>query len=238
MTTVGGASGCSFKSTILCRLGRPQEALIEIDKLVADAPNSSRNYIARGQINRWLGNYEAAVDDYSRAIDLGEAADQATSWYYYHRGTPLWILGRLEEAAADFRQAYRLLAEASFGNVRLVLVLHDMGRPQEAATALADARQHTGEDHWLERILACLAEEVTPRQLVDGVGDGDQQRLCEACYYAGEIYRLQGHLQEAAEMFTAAVNVGAIIDRGNFHDRLSEFELAQWRLSQLSGSEK
>jgi tetratricopeptide (TPR) repeat protein len=226
----------TFKSTIFCRLGRPQEALTEIDQLVAEAPSVPRHYIARAQINRWLGNYEAAVEDYSRAIDLGEEMDQATAWYYYHRGTPLWILGRLEEAAADFRHAYRLLARASFGNVRLVLVLYDLGLPREAEAALSEARRHTGDDVWLARILACLAGEVTPNQLVAGV-DEDQQRLCEAYYYAGEIVRLQGQPQEAAGMFRACLNVGAIIDQGNYQDRLSEFELGQWRLSQLCDSE-
>ena len=226
-----------FKSTILCRLGRPQEALAEIDRLVVEAPDVPRHHISRGQINRWLGHYEAAVEDYTRAIDLGEAAGQATAWYYYHRGTPLWILGRLEEAAADYRKAYGLLARSSYGNVRLVLVLYDLGLPQEAEAALADARRHTGADAWLARILACLAGEVTPKQLVVGVNATDQQRLCEAYYYAGEIVRLQGNPQGAAGMFRACVNVGAVIDRGNYKDRLSEFELAQWRLSQLSDSE-
>ncbi len=228
----------TFKSILLCRLGRPQEALTEIEKLVVQAPPAPRNYIARAQINRWLGNYEAAVEDYTKAIDLGEERGQATAWYYYHRGTPLWILGRLEEAAADYRQAYRLLARASFGNVRLVFVLHDLGLPLEAEAALAEARRQTGGDDWLARILACLAGEVTPKQLVVGAGDEDQQRQCEAYYYAGEIVRLQGRPQGAAGMFRACVNVGATIDGGNFQDRLSEFELAQWRLSQLSESEK
>ena len=104
----------TFRSTLLCRLGRAEEALADIDQILKEDPESARTYIARAQINRWLGNYRDAVADYTRAIEIGEASGQATAWYYYHRGTPLWILGQLEEAAEDFRNAYRLLARTSF----------------------------------------------------------------------------------------------------------------------------
>ena len=38
-------------------------------------------------------------------------------------------------------------------------------------------------------------------------------------------------------MFTACVNMNSSVDRGNFIDRMSEFELAEWRLSQMEISE-
>ncbi len=224
----------TFRCTLLCRSGRPQDALTEIDRALAEAPTNLQNHKARAQINRWLGNYAAAVADYTRAIAIAEDQDRPTGWYYYHRGTPLWILGQLAEAAEDFRQSHRLLARTTFGNVRLVLVLHEQGRHQEADAAVAEARLHTGDNDWLASILVCLAGEMTPAQLVAAADSTDSQQLCEGFYYAGEVQLLRGQATEAEEMFTACVNMCTTIDRGNFTDRLSEFELANWRLSQLA----
>lgn len=224
----------TLKCNLLCRLGRPEEALIEIDKIEQKEPISTRNHVARAQIHRWLGDYEAAVEDYTRAIALAEDSRQASSWYYYHRGTPQWILGRPEQAAADFRQSFRGLARTTYGNVRLVLVLHELGRKQEALDALAAARLHADGDEWLAEILACLAGEITPEQLLGSARQGNRQKLCEGLYYAGEVYLLNGDVNQARKVLQACVNLGLTTDQGNFRDRLSEFELAEWRLSQFA----
>ena len=60
--------------------------------------------------------------------------------------------------------------------------------------------------------------------------------LCEGYYYAGEIHLIQGEPEQAMAMFQACVDLGAVIDQGNYHDRMSEFELAEWRLSQLGAA--
>ena len=164
---------------------------------------------------------------------MAEDSRQASSWYYYHRGTPQWILGRPEQAAADFRQSFRGLARTTYGNVRLVLVLHELGRKQEALDALAEARLHTDGDEWLGEILACLAGDITPEQLLGLARKGNRQQLCEGLYYAGEVYLLGGDVNRARRLLQACVDQGLTTDQGNFRDRLSEFELAEWRLSQF-----
>ena len=223
----------SFRWTLMCRLGRPQEALLEVDQALENDSTNPGNHMARAQINRWLGDYGAAVEDYTNAINNAENRGLPLGWYYYHRGTPLWILGRLEEAAEDYRRSYRMLARISYSNIRLILVLHDQGRQEMAEAAQTEALLHVGGDQWLESILTCLAGELTPSQLLAGVRPEDNQQRCEGFYYGGEAYLLQGRRDEAEEMFTACVNTGNTIDLGNFRDRLSEFELAQWRLSQM-----
>jgi hypothetical protein len=143
------------------------------------------------------------------------------------------ITGRFEEALEDYSHAYRLLAETSFGNVRQVLLLRELGRLEEADEALADARLRTGTDDWLAEILACLAGEVTPAQLLVSAASGDRQKLCEAYYYAGEMLRQEGKLAVARTMFQDCLNQDMYIDQRNFRDRLSEVELAEWRLAQI-----
>jgi len=226
----------NFRCTLLCRLARPEEALAEVDQAMAEGGTNLQYHKLRGQINRWLGDYSAAVEDFTMTIDNAEARDEPAAWYYYHRATPLWILGRNEEAAADYRQAYLLLANVTYGNARLFLVLHGMGRHQEAEDALAEARCNA-DFPWLKSILDCLAGEMTPAQLVSVADPTDIQQVSEGYYYAGETLLLLGQAGEAKMMFTACVGMDASIDRGNFTDRLSEFELAEWRLSQMENIE-
>ncbi|MEN8006648.1 MAG: protein kinase [Candidatus Krumholzibacteriota bacterium] len=226
-----------LRCTLLCRLGRPREALEEVDRALGNNPAYLEGYQTRAQIHRWLGDYAAAVDDYTKAIENAREG-HLVGWYYYHRGTPQWILGRLEEAVVDYRKAYLLLARTSYSNIRLALVLHGLGRHQEAEAAVAEARLNIEHDHWLESILACLAGEMSPAMLLEEVPSGDRQKLCEGFYYAGEVYLLKGRAEEAKEMFTACVDMGHTIDLGNLRDRLSESELAEWRLSQMESPGK
>jgi tetratricopeptide (TPR) repeat protein len=222
----------NFRCTLLCRVGRPLEALAEVDLALAEGATNLMYHKVRGQINRWLGDYVAAVEDFTKTIEIAEAQDEPAAWYYYHRATPMWILGRHEEAAADYRQAYILLANVTYGNARLFLVLHEMGRHQEAEDVLAEARRNVDFD-WLKSILDCLAGDITPAQLVSVADPTDIQQISEGYYYAGEKFLLLGQAAEAETMFAACVGMDASVDRGNFTDRLSEFELAEWRLSQM-----
>ena len=222
----------NLQCTQLCLLGRHEEALGIIDAAIVDNPKYGRFHSTRAQINRWLGNYEGAVRDYTRAIEMDERVGATIAWYYYHRGTPQWILGRHDEAAADFRLAYRHLAYPTFANARLMLVLHEQGKVGEAGLVLAEARRHVGSRSWLAGVLDCLAGDLMPDELV-AVADGDRQ-LCEAYYYAGERYLLEDRSDEAHEMFSACVGTGKSMDHNNVFDRMSEFELAQWRLAQFA----
>jgi tetratricopeptide (TPR) repeat protein len=220
----------THRSVLLCRLGRPEEAHDDIEQLIEENPQNTRNYMARAQIHRWLGQYELAAADCTEAIRLEEENDQPSGWLYYHRGTPHLICGRLEDAVADYQRAYELLARITYGNVRLVVALHDLGRTAEAEVAMAEIRRRGTTDSWLQAIVNCLAGDLSPERLV-ALAEADQlQHVCEGYYYAGEVHRLQGRGEEALAMFREAVAVGQTIDQGNYQDRLSEHELAQWRL--------
>lgn len=218
------------RSVLLCRLGRPEEALADIDQLIEEYPRAAPQYMARAQIHRWLGQYDLAVADCTEAIRIEEARQEPSGWLHYHRGTPLLISGRLEEAVADYRLAYELLARITYGNVRLVVALYDLGLMVEAEEAMAEIRRRGTTDAWLQAIVDCLDGRISPEGLVALADPGRLQHVCEGYYYAGEVHRLQGRPDEALTMYREAVAVGQTIDQGNYKDRLSEHELAQWRL--------
>ncbi len=218
-----------LSGTLLIRLGRYTDALAELDTLVASAPESYSGYRIRASLNRRLGRYEDAVRDYSMAIERSRSMRVTSPWLYYHRSTPLWILGRREEAAEDLREVYRRLTYPTFANARLYLVLRDLGRDEDARQTLADARRNCTNNPWLATVLDALAGGTAPDDLV-AAADGDPARLCEATYYAGEIERMNGRAAEANRWFHRCLDLGEVPNPGDDLNPMSEQELARWRL--------
>jgi tetratricopeptide (TPR) repeat protein len=156
-------------------------------------------------------------------------------WCIYQRATPLWILGRTEEALRDYRDVRRLLGRPSYGDARAFLILREQGRVPEANDLLAAALRDVA-DAWLREILRCLAGELTPEALVaEAEARGNAEQLCEACYYAGEVCLLNGQPAEARTWFERGVATALTYDPdAGVETPMNEYELAQWRLETLS----
>jgi tetratricopeptide (TPR) repeat protein/tRNA A-37 threonylcarbamoyl transferase component Bud32 len=225
----------NYKIELLFGLSRFSEALVECDRLVAIAPKSARGYLARARTLRRLERYDEAANEYTTAIGLIGPDAAGSTWRYYHRGTLNWILGRDEEAMADFESAYRSLGYATHANARLFLVLMASGRHEEARDALAEARGKVQDSPWLEKVFSCLAGEMTPDRLVAEASGPVQS--CEAYYYAAEVSLLLGESEAAVEWFEACLETGLETDPNSFWEPMSEYDLAKWRLEQLRKTE-
>lgn len=222
-----------YEALLLVRLRRYPEAFEALRQAVASSPRdpAAHTFLASGY--RLLRRYDDAVAEYTKAIELSGWQGPA-AWAYFHRGTPQWILGRGEAAAADYRKAYQLLTYPTFANARLYLVLSEMDQREEAAAMLEDARRKVRDDPWLARIFACLAGDVAPAQLVSAVGAGDPKRLCEGTYYAGEVCLRLGQIEMARAWFRRCLETGVEYDPDSVPDPMSEYELAEWRVNQLA----
>jgi serine/threonine protein kinase/Flp pilus assembly protein TadD len=216
---------------VLFEAGRFEDALPDCDALVAAAPNDRLGHVIRARTLRRAGRYEEAVADFTTAIDAVTSHAPFVAWLHYHRGTLLWMLERDAEAASDYERAGRDLRHPSHADARLFLVLHALGRGEEARERLAETRQRVSTDLWLAEILACLAGEQAPAQLVAAAADSAQQ--CEANYYAGEASLLQGDRNAAVAYFESCLATGVEADPEEFWEPMSEYELAKWRLSRL-----
>ncbi len=217
-----------YKVELLFGQSRFDEALEECEAWVAHAPGNPVAHLMRARTLRRLNRLAEAVREYTRAIELRGPETAGSTWVYYHRGTLNWMLGHEEQAISDYTKTYRSLSYATYANARLFLILHHLGRRNEAARVLAEARSQVWEDPWLETILSCLTGEITPAELVAAAA-GPKQR-CEAYYYAGEASLLQGRGEAAERWFRAAVETGLVDDPDAFWEPMSEFELASWRL--------
>jgi len=222
-----------YKLEVLFGLSRFGEALVECDRIVRLSPDDGNAHVLRARVLRRLKRYPEAVRDLTKAIDLAGPDHSGSTWPYYHRGTLNWMLGREEEAISDYTQAYRSLTYATHANARLFLLQQATGWSDEARAAFAEARGRVTADPWLATIFSCLAGEITPAELVAAASDPVQE--CEAYYYAGEICLLQGRKEAATAWFRACLDTGLESDPAEFWEPMSEYELAEWRLSSAGG---
>ena len=231
-----------FLGHILLQQGKYTEALEQYDRAAVEKPLSAELYNARALVHLCLRDYKSAVADYSRAAELyGPTQDHQS----YQRATPLWILGRRQEAAANYRSALNRRVRVTYADARLFLVLHEEGRVllaegrteeadalfRQARHNLAQALQDVEQGSWLESILACLSGAITPEELIQQADPNRAEERCEAYYYAGETCLTNWEDERAAHWFQECVNTHMIFDP--HHETIgpmNEYHLALWRL--------
>lgn len=192
-----------------------------------------------------LREYARAVEDYSRVVQI--PGGTGTPWDLYKRATPLWVLGRTEEAVEDYRRFRDSKGFPSCADARLFLVLQDQARLHREAGRLEEARQALEEasealesgrrgavpGSWLEKIFACLAGDLTSDGLVSAAKSPEQ--VCEGYYYAGEACLLADRPDQARDWFQKCVATDLMFDQDTFPpDPMNEWHLARWRLGLLS----
>jgi tetratricopeptide (TPR) repeat protein len=223
-----------FKGDVLVRLGRFHEAIEQYTALMdLHLQPAGDEYVYRAHAYRRVKEYEKAVADYTKALEL-ENRPGAGVWDHYQRATPLWILGRTDEALADYRRVRLMLGRPSYSDARQYLILREMGRDDDAKQVI-EAAVREAQDHWLRQVFRCLAGQLAPEELVaDGVAGNNVEQLCEAYYYAGEVCLLSDRPAEARKWFELCVRSGVEYDPDTLPGTpMNEYELAQWRLESL-----
>ncbi|WP_431923566.1 tetratricopeptide repeat protein [Micromonospora wenchangensis] len=86
------------RSQLLSALGRPQEALADLDTVIAIDPNYAEYHLDRGTLLRRLGRLDEALESYEQAARLSPPFPEV----YYNRADVLLELGAPDEALAGF----------------------------------------------------------------------------------------------------------------------------------------
>jgi len=222
------------RGQMLARQGRYPEAIERYTEVITRRPDFWGAYLARAHAFLHVRDYVSAVDDFTELL-RHEGDATANVWYYYQRATPLWILGRREEALEDYRRVRYLLGRPFYSDARRFLILREMGRPDEAAAILEAARREVVAASWLARVFGCLAGESSPADLVaEAQLRNDRKPLCEAFYYAGEVSLLAGETAQARAWFLQCTQTGVQSDPELARVvPMSEYVLARWRLDSL-----
>ncbi len=222
----------SYKGHILDAQGRLQEAI--------DLYSQYDMYSYRARVYQRLGQYDKALADYDKATQSVRHETTAV-WNLYQRATPLWILGRTEDALKDYQRVRNLRGRPSYADARRFLILRELDRQREAKQVLDAALRDVAvgrdaKDTWLRQIFFCLDGQLTPNELVaDAIERDNLEWLCEAYYYAGEVcHLLLRRPADARKWFEKCVQTNLQVDPDTeLGTPMNEYELAQWRLESL-----
>ena len=239
-----------FQGGVLVKLGRYAEAVGQYSRAIDLSPGHYASCKSRGVALLCQKKYTEAVQDYSTAVEM-EGLD--STWIRYARATPLWILSRTAEAAADYGWVRTHQDQVSHADARLFLVLCDQacqldaaGRSANANEAREEARnireaacQKVARGSRLLEILECLAGNVAPGELAASADTADPVDVCKSHYYAGEASLLQGRIDQARTYFHGSVATGLVLQPDSATgDPMNEWHLSRWRLEQLGGPVK
>jgi tetratricopeptide (TPR) repeat protein len=95
-------------------LNQPEEALLHAEKGIALAPNDPWLHYARGVAIQTMGEYTAALDAFSRALELDPRHVKASQW----RGYTHLLVGSPAEAVRDYDHALAVIQEADDAALR------------------------------------------------------------------------------------------------------------------------
>jgi tetratricopeptide (TPR) repeat protein len=226
-----------FKGHALARQGHFRQAIEQYTQALALRPQTRIANLYRAHAYRRVNEHARAVEDYTVVL---ESADETVMdvWIYYQRATPLWILGRAEEALTDYERVRGRLGEPGYADAREYIILREQDRARKADTLLAAALQEV-QDPWLRQIFRCLAKELSPEALVaEAISWGNPEHVCEAQYYAGEVCLLTDRPAEARAWFEQCLRTGVEFDPDTaLAVPMNEYELAHWRLEQLRATQ-
>lgn len=175
--------------------GRPVDARLVLDEVIRMRADSLAAHSLRGQASLQLKDYERAVEDFSRAVEI--APDYAAA--QHGLATAASRLGDGQTAAAA-REAFERLHEAKESRHRRSLATHDDDRETRARCAV-------------------ILSDVARVHFAHGEADEGLARLDEALQFDGEepsCLLLLARVQEARGMNSEAIEAyrrGAAVGR-------------------------
>lgn len=151
-------------------------ALAGIERSIAVSDELAAAHDAHGRVLMRRGEPAAAIEAFSRAIDLEPKA----GWPYHYRGTSRYDLGQWREAGRDFVAAmHRLDGEGHYAVLRAWLVALRLGERAEADRLVhdfLDRPRETG-DGFQRGMLRYVVDRISADTLIEQAGGTDWRRL-------------------------------------------------------------
>lgn len=186
----------------LADLDRAEEGMKDAMEAVRLAPHLGLAWQCRANLHFALGNFNAAVLDYSKALALGSDEFRVL----YRRGLARFYQGKLAEAANDFENATKSVSDESDRSYATLWQLWTLMRLNQAIPGkLKESAGSNPRGPWPRPALAMLVGVLTPDEMLAEAnvkqGDEREMTLAEAYFYLGQYKFLQGQKIEARQAF-------------------------------------
>lgn len=116
------------KAEELRREGKPEQALVEFERVIETNPRMTVAYMGAGDIYREQGNYSMAEQRYGKAAEIEPGNFQAQ----YKHGLVLQLLDRISDAIQAYVRALRIDANDFNANLNLATAYLQVGEPAQA----------------------------------------------------------------------------------------------------------
>lgn len=214
------------RGNTLDHMGAFERAIADYNAAIALDRNAPGPYHDRGIAYRGAGDYRQALQDFDTVIRLG--GDDPI--LRYDRGHALYYLGRYVEAAEDFGVAAK--ARSDYGHAQIWHYLAQARAGRDGRDDLRAKAEKFSKERWPGPVMFMLAGRMSPSELIaaaqDPVPRFDRNKRCEAFFFLGQHYLLQGRRDEAKAAFEATLATGV----SEFVEyRYAKTELARLELS-------
>lgn len=188
-------------------LGHYDKAVVDFSNAVKLNPSYVTAYINRANAYAKLEQYKAAYQDFSTAQKLSPKNKSI----YAIRGSLNFLMGRFQDAAADYRYYLSLKPDDMYR----MLWLHLSQKYQNAnkPSDLAKYSQQMNLDVWPGALVKLYLGQVGPDDFLEAfkkqMNTMSPEFLCEGFYYLGQYFLLTGNNKLASDSFRQAVNTNA-----------------------------
>ncbi|PCJ21977.1 MAG: hypothetical protein COB04_02030 [Gammaproteobacteria bacterium] len=200
-----------------------QLSLKDFNKGIFIEPSSPSLYGARAIVLGRLGRHDEALDDLQKAIEL----DPVDFHPYKARGDLYFSIGRYEQAVEDYETYLRVHYEDPYRMIWHFLANEVL--TGQGAQALKKYSSQVNVDQWPGVIISMYLDEGSVNQVLDLLpGELNEQsrgQYCEAYFYIGQHYLMQGKRELAKQFFVKAVDTDA--------KRYLEYESARQELKKI-----
>jgi tetratricopeptide (TPR) repeat protein len=177
------------------------------EDVALDTKHRAIVYGERGSLHQDMEDYEKAVADFTRALEL----DESLSWVRAFRGDTYRDLNRYDDSVADLGRVIETRPDYVWAIASRGTTYQWMGRYSEALEDFERVLELDPDDEWatISRGIVLLRDGGRLREALavfDNILDADATQPW-ALAYRGETYRLMGHRNKALADFGKALEL-------------------------------
>jgi lipoprotein NlpI len=206
-------------------LGNETEARKDAERALQLRSQSGDMWKCRADINFVFGKFKDSEADFGKAIARGSSGLQA----HLGKGLNSFFLGKVASAKVDLGHARERAADQSIRRqMDIWLAIVDWQAVKAPAPEAGELAADKPGQAWRLAALNMFARDAEPDQMLrlasqDG-GNGMDQRLTEAYFYAGKYYQLKQDTVRARVYFRQSIGKGML---GNVYYVAARHELAR-----------